>query len=87
MPVLIPDEIRLSGGTPFRPVGTEVAEDGEAFVVYDEPVDIEPGEDVVVDEGAGLVPLAGDEGGEPTAERVVLLLLLVGTAASSTLRR
>ena len=88
MPVLIPDEIRLSGGTPLRPVGTDVAEDGEAFVVvYDEPVDIEPGEDVVVDGGTELVPLAGDEDGEPTAERVVLLLLLVGTAASSTWRR
>jgi hypothetical protein len=33
----MPDEIMLSGGTPFWPVGTDVAEDGEAFVtVYDE---------------------------------------------------
>ena len=84
----MPDEIKLRGGTPFMPVGTDVAEDGEAFVmvpVYDEPVDIEPGEDVVVDEGTGLVPLAGD--GDEPAECALLLLLLVGTAASSTWRR
>lgn len=49
VPVCMPDEIKLSGGTPFCPVGTDVAEDGDEFVmVYDEepllPVDTKPGE-------------------------------------------
>jgi hypothetical protein len=65
VPVLMPDEIRLSGGTPFWPVGTDVAEDGTAFVMV--PVDMELGDNVVVvEEGTGLVPLlaGGDDDGD-----------------------
>ena len=87
VPVYMPDEIRLSGGTPFWPVGTDVAEEGDEFVVVDDedpllPVDMEPGE-WVVEEEAPLVPLAGGDEGVDGPERVLLGI----PAESSTWRR
>jgi hypothetical protein len=85
VPVLMPDEIMLSGGTPFWPVGTGVAEDGEAFVTP-VPVDMEL-EGIVVNEGIGLVPLLvkGYEDGDGDGEPECVLLLV--PAASESWRR
>lgn len=81
VPVGMPDEIMLRGGTPFCPVGTDAGEDGDEFV--EElllPVEME---EVVEEERVGV--LAGGEDGdeEDEPERV----LVVATAASSAWRR
>ncbi len=87
VPVGMPDEIMLKGGTPFCPTGTDAGEDGDEFVMVDDeelllPLEMEPGEGVVED-GVGPVLLAGGDDGDGEPECV----LPVAPAASSTWRR
>jgi len=95
VPVGMPEEILLSGGTPFRPVGTDNRD--EFVTVNEEPVpvpvpvlvDVELSElgEGVEEEGEGPVLLAGERDGEDEWEGVPELVLLVGLAASWTWRR
>lgn len=82
VPVAMPDESMLSGGTPFWPTGADADEDGDELVTVGDvepllPVDVEPGE-AVVEEGAVE---GDDEEDEPECVLVVTL------AARSTWRR